>query len=576
MTPRLSARKKEKRQFDFVGPTSPPTTIVPAKKKLKRVRRRSSVRFPTWSQAGVTLVVIFFGLIRIRLLNLPLERDEGEYAYAGQLIQHAIAPYRYCYSMKLPGTAAAYALFTSIFGQTAIGVHLGLLLVNSATTVGVYLLAKRLLDGLAGVVACAAFALLSLQPSVLGFAGHATQFVILPAITGILLLLRAIENPRWKLYFWSGLLVGVSFLMKQPGLVFILFSIAYLSYAEWTQGWNTRIALSRMAVLLFGASLPFALTCLILLRASVFSRFWFWSFTYAAEYGKTVPLSLGLETFWEATSRVVASSPLIWILSAVGAVMLVLGFQKMQTTAVFVSGLFAFSFGGVCVGFHFRPHYFVLLLPAVAILCGVAVSRATAMINESSKSSLLLVIPFLAFAIALGISISHDADFFFQMNPIEASHSVYGENPFPEAETIADFIRSRANADDRIAVIGSEPEIYFNSRLRSATGYVYTYPLMESQPYAATMRREMEQEIQSAMPRFVVFADVPTSWFQGPQSDLSILTWAEQFVGRYYQIVGVADLLESGTRFRWDADARNYKTISPFRMLVFEKTKAAR
>jgi hypothetical protein len=38
-----------------------------------------------------------------------LERDEGEYAYAGQLMLQGIPPYQLAYTMKLPGPFAAYA-----------------------------------------------------------------------------------------------------------------------------------------------------------------------------------------------------------------------------------------------------------------------------------------------------------------------------------------------------------------------------------------------------------------------------------------------------------------------------------
>ena len=51
--------------------------------------------------------VIVFDLviaIRIRLLGIPLERDEGEYAYAGQLMLQGIPPYKLAYNMKFPGT----------------------------------------------------------------------------------------------------------------------------------------------------------------------------------------------------------------------------------------------------------------------------------------------------------------------------------------------------------------------------------------------------------------------------------------------------------------------------------------
>src|SRR5471032_661246 len=93
------------------------------------------------------LELIFLGLsllvavgVRARLLDFPLERDEGEYAYAGQLILQGIPPYQLASNMKLPGTYFAYALGMAIFGQTTTGIHLTLLAVNALTIVFVFLL----------------------------------------------------------------------------------------------------------------------------------------------------------------------------------------------------------------------------------------------------------------------------------------------------------------------------------------------------------------------------------------------------------------------------------------------------
>src|SRR5947207_8571174 len=106
------------------------------------------------------LAIIVFGLvitIRIRLLAIPLERDEGEYAYAGQLMLQGIPPYKLAYNMKFPGTYAAYALIMSIFGQTIHGVHLALLLVNMATVVVVFLIGRRLIDATMGIAAATSY-----------------------------------------------------------------------------------------------------------------------------------------------------------------------------------------------------------------------------------------------------------------------------------------------------------------------------------------------------------------------------------------------------------------------------------
>ena len=44
---------------------------------------------------------------------------------------------------------------------------------------------------------------------------------------------------------------------------------------------------------------------------------------------------------------------------------------------------------------------------------------------------------------------------------------------------------ARAAADALHVRVRSEPQIYFYAGLRAAPGYIYMYPLMENQPYAA-------------------------------------------------------------------------------------------
>jgi len=84
---------------------------------------------------GVTLVIIAAGLIRLRLLDVPLDRDEGEYAYIAHLLLAGALPYASACSMKLPGIYAVYAGLLKTFGETPAGIRLGLTLVTSASTV---------------------------------------------------------------------------------------------------------------------------------------------------------------------------------------------------------------------------------------------------------------------------------------------------------------------------------------------------------------------------------------------------------------------------------------------------------
>src|SRR2546422_4297128 len=144
----------------------------------------------------LALVLLLGAFVRFRLSEMPLERDEGEYAYAGQLLLQGIPPYRLAYNMKFPGIYGAYALVMLLFGQTAAGIHLGLLLVNAASILLMFFLGRKLLDLNGGLIAATTFVVLSSSVSVLGLAAHASHFVVLAALGGTLLLLRAVESQE--------------------------------------------------------------------------------------------------------------------------------------------------------------------------------------------------------------------------------------------------------------------------------------------------------------------------------------------------------------------------------------------
>src|SRR6266478_6163300 len=226
------------------------------------------------------LAVVVFSLttaIRIRLLGLPLERDEGEYAYTGQLLLQGVPPYKLAYSMKFPGTAASYALLMSIFGDTTTGIHLGLIVINLVTVGLIFFLGRYLLSELAGLAAAAAYGVISLMPYVLAQAAHATHFVVLPAIAGASVLLRALDRQSTILILASGCLFGLALLMKQPGLFFVLFGVVYLFSRDRSEHVKLRQSALHCLIFLLGATVPLFVTCLLLWSAGVFEQFWFWT-----------------------------------------------------------------------------------------------------------------------------------------------------------------------------------------------------------------------------------------------------------------------------------------------------------
>jgi hypothetical protein len=492
-----------------------------------------------------TLAVIVFGIviaIRIRLLGIPLERDEGEYAYAGQLMLQGVPPYKLAYNMKFPGTYAAYAAIMSIFGQTAAAIHLGLLVVNLATIALIFFLGQRLFNSTAGVVAATTYAVLSMNRSVLGLAAHATHFVMLPVLGGTLLLLNKPDRRPFGRLFASGLLFGIGLLMKQPALFFILFGAGFLFCNEIRRHSTLKRIVLYMSIFSAGAIIPFALTCLILWRVAVFEKFWFWTIDYARQYATLVPPSAAPRIFSVMAGEVVRSGWALWMLAGLG---LVAGLwsKPMRRATVFLLGFLAFSILALSAGFYFREHYFLFILPAVSLLVCAAISALSG--RAASGSNLVRFVPLLLFCAALTQPVLAGRKLYFEVSPSEASRISYGSNPFPESVRIADYLREHTTLDDTIAVLGSEPQIYFYSHRHSATGYIYTYGLMEPQKYARQMQEEMIREIEAARPRYLVSVAIDVSWFRRSESEQLIFTWANDYVSQHYNLVGFVNIVSA-------------------------------
>lgn len=499
-----------------------------------------TLRVAAWALfAGVLIAVL---LARIHLSGLPLERDEGEYAYGGQLLLLGIPPYKLAYSMKLPGTGAAYALIMSVFGQSAEGVRIGLALINLVTIGLIFLIALDLLGVLGGIASAACYSVLSLMPNVLGTAAHATHFVVLFAAAGTLVLLRAIDRESRPLIFASGLLFGFAFLMKQPGLFFVGFGSIYLLACDWRARTNLSNAVSRNLLFVLGAAIPCIVTGLLLWKAGDFGKFWFWTVTYATKYGSQVSASQGFQIFAGHFAGVLGTAWPIWLLGLGGFIAITM--NPIRKRAGFLTTLLVFSAMAVCPGLYFRPHYFILFLPVLALLGGAAIVAAINLFKSPGRFAVVSVL-----ALCLAFPLWSERDFFFQLPIPEANRLVNGTNPFPESIKIGDYIRSQSSPNDKIAVLGSEPQVYFYSKRLSATGYIYTYALMEPQPYAHQMQEEMIREIETSQPRFLVLVVMSKSWLASRDSDQTIFRWADNYCEANYEEVGLINITDAGTDY---------------------------
>jgi hypothetical protein len=529
------------------------------------------MRLATWRVTfwGLLIVVLLTMVIRYGMIGVPLERDEGEYAYGGQLILQGLLPYQQIYNMKLPGIYAAYAGLMTVFGQTHMGIHLGLMFINVATIVLVFLLAKQLYDSIVGLVAATAFAVMSLLPSVQGIFANAEHFVILFSVGGLWILVKALDEDRSWLLMISGFILGNGFLMKQHGVAFILLGGLYILIHQFRFRQVLRKhRFVKIGLFALGAIFPYGITCIVFLFNGTFDKFWFWTYRYAKAYTALASISDGWILFKARTFNILHSAPLLWLLVLLGLPALWLD-KNARRRIIFVGMFSFFSLIAICPGFYFRPHYYILLLPAAALLAGISIA---AIHNRLKNRSLIFKygLPIMLVGICVLGSIYPHRHFLFKMTPIQLSRTVYGLNPFPESLQVAQFIRANTEENDRIAVLGSEPQIYFYAGRRSASGYVYMYAMMENHDYALKMQKEMVQDIESTQPKFLVFVNVDTSWLKNRDSHTLLLDWIQSYHAEHYRLVGLVTISQQDTQYYWAQNVK-WPPNSPLWIAVLQR-----
>lgn len=528
------------------------TETTPNRSGPPTTETRSSPWLRYSCYAALLLTIAFFACIRFHLRGVPLERDEGEYAYMGQLILQGVPPYKLANNMKLPGTYAAYALMMAIFGQTTEGIRSGMIFVNAAATLLVFLLTKYLYGHLAASIAGVTYAFLSIRPALLALDGHATHFVVVAALAGIVLLLHAIDrndnrsnnnrSQTW-LFLASGLCFGLAFLMKQPGILFAVFAGLYWLWREWKKPSPRRNLAICGGALAMGTALPFGLTCLLLFRAGVFPNFWFWTWSYAREYASlaTWPVArhlLGIVVLWVIRPFAIWEIVLFGLTSPLWS-------PYARAHAGFVTSFFVFSWLAVCPGFYFRQHYFILVLPAAALCTGIGVEAARQLLLQRLNPQrqrfgpLIASLPALYFAVIFIVSVRGQYHEFFRLDPVALSRKMHPNQPYPEAVPAADYIKAHSSPQDEIGIMGSEPEICFYARLHCAASYIYMYPLLERQKFAPQMRNDMMQQMQTAHPRFLVYVDSELSWWgqqPDPHENQDFFDWAWNYAHNGYEL----------------------------------------
>ncbi len=509
-------------------------------------------------QAGrwlLLLALLATVALRWPLLDVPLERDEGEYAYIAWRMDQGDVPYRDAFDQKPPGVFAAYWLTFRLLGDSVRDIHLGLLLWTLASVLAVYAVGRRIgkrtasddapNDGsLVGGFAALAFGVASSSPALLAQAANTEIYMVLPMTLSLLSVLRGMESERGRDWLLAGFFGMAAFWFKQvaatSGLCLLLAACALPGSLP---GLATRV--QRCLWMAAGTLLAILPVVLSFIAQDAWPDFLDAVFLHNLAYVQSTDTSAGFSSLAHALR---SQAPEFWALWALG--LLAIAHPTARKAAAWPIAWSLFLLLGVCSGFYFREHYFIQWLPGMALLAGLG---SLALLREFQARSAAGrgLIPGIALVSLLLLMPPGLARLdLLSQEPADIARRLYGANPFAESQLIADFIASRSEAEEKIFVLGSEPQILFLARRASATKYIFTYPLTGGYPDSEERQREALAQFEAVRPRYVVDVNIPTSHLMAPGVPLPLFEGLNEAVAARYRLEAMFYLQKTEGLFR--------------------------
>jgi hypothetical protein len=504
------------------------TSPLPADQSSARAFRLSR----TVVLVSLALLFAFAALLRWNVAAIPLERDEGGYAYIAQRWLLGETPYVESFDQKPPATYVVYAAIQKLIGTSAAALHWGAQLFTFGTLALVFVLGARLHSPLVGLLAGGATAYLTIHPVFQGNAVNTELLMLLPLVGAVVSALAGLERRSARLVFLSGFLCGAAVLFKQVAAPHVAWFFAYVA---WAAGRDRKFPAWMIAGGIAAVAPVFAYFALV----DAWGPFYDAVIGHNVSYAEYVPWSLYLPYFKVSAAPIAAA---LWpVLALVAIGLLRLPALRPRRHAVLLGGWLVASAAGTAIGGYFRGHYFIQMIPPVALLAAIGADALSAPLRAPRIRA---AVALLAVAAAILWGVWRDRWYFRPGLPDVKSRVLYGTNPFPESVPVARFIRERSRPDERTFIYGSEPQILYYARRKSASRYIYIYPLTTTLEDSARRQPGALAEVKKNKPKFVVTVFVPTSTSMRRQTPMYFSYGLKDFLFENYRVVGVVPFLK--------------------------------
>jgi 4-amino-4-deoxy-L-arabinose transferase-like glycosyltransferase len=465
-------------------------------------------------------VLVITWLLRMNYWDQPFQMDEGVYSYVGWGMLENLVPYKDVFDHKPPSIYVMYSLAFLLFGPTALSIKIFATIYSMGSVLAVFLVARRLAGSKAGCLAALLFGIFSSGPRIEGGGVNTEIFMVLPYTLAAYSLLRAVETNERKHYLLFGLWTGLASTIKQVAVVNLFWVGAYLLVCMWRAKNRKAVthALKDAGLVAFGTTLAWLPYCLYFYLKDALHHFYYWQVSFNLDYiAEGHGAAPNFAVFWHQTKYILGENGILWLLALAG---IAWKWQELRKSRVFglesstgdqqvgtwfiMSTWPLFSFLGVSLGGHFYGHYYIQIIPPLAVLGGVGLIKLSGQVRvrgiEILRSPVSLVLTLL-FAKALLLFVITDAPYYLSYNGDQISYHQYRTPLFSVTRFIGKYIREHTKPDELVYVWATNPEINFYALRKTPS------PFLVQRSGSRVSVEEVIQSWQKAPPKYIVVID---------------------------------------------------------------------
>jgi 4-amino-4-deoxy-L-arabinose transferase-like glycosyltransferase len=336
--------------------------------------------------------------------------------------------------------------------------HVVTLVWTLLTMSGLYLLARRLFDRNAGLIAALLYGVFQPWGTSKNLACNGELLMNLPIVWAWVIALGPGRSRLRPELLLAGILLCAAFFLKQPAAIAAVPLGVYLLLPSYraSRGITTNVSFLHAALLSAGFFGALGLMALLLQHQGILHETFYWIIT-----DHTVPHIFWNLAFLHTLAFIGACLPLL-----LGAAMAFTDVDRIWRDRVperlALLGLLVASAIGAAAGARFYPHYYIQLIPPLALL---AAPHYANLWSRAAQPRRWLFQPALTQAwlalVVIAFFVGHWEGLASQREPTQTGR----------------YLLENSAANDRIFVWGQYSKIYLDAQRRPACRYITTFPL---------------------------------------------------------------------------------------------------